>query len=72
MDDLSALLSTLKLPAFANDWRQVSEEFEKQMNEFLISVKEYQKNKYVMPEGDRLEINNILNSWMAEKNYSLD
>ena len=47
-------------------------EFEKQMKDFLISVKEYQKNKYVMPEGDRLEINNILKSWITEKNYSLD
>jgi hypothetical protein len=51
---------------------EFSTEFEKQINEFLISVKEYQKNKYAMPEGDKLEINNILNSWMAEKNYSLD
>ncbi|MDA3953401.1 MAG: sulfotransferase [Bacteroidales bacterium] len=49
-----------------------SSEFEKQINKFLISVKEYQKNKYIMPEGDKLEINNILKSWMAEKNYSLD
>ncbi|NOQ28094.1 MAG: hypothetical protein GQ564_22250 [Bacteroidales bacterium] len=51
---------------------EFSDEFEKQIGEFLISVKEYQKNKYSMPEGDRLEINNILSSWMTEKNYSLD
>jgi hypothetical protein len=48
------------------------DEFEKQIDGFLISVKEYQKNKYLMPEGDKLEINNILKSWMTEKNYSLD
>ncbi len=50
---------------------QYSKEFEKQITDFLISVKEYQKNKYTMPESDKLEINNILNSWMTEKNYSL-
>jgi omega-hydroxy-beta-dihydromenaquinone-9 sulfotransferase len=50
---------------------EFSEEFEKQISDFLISVKEYQKNKYTMPEGDKLEINNILKSWMAEKDYSL-
>ena len=50
---------------------EFSEGFEKQINEFLISVKEYQKNKYTMPESDKLEINNILKSWMAEKDYSL-
>ena len=51
---------------------QFSEEFEQQINNFLISVKGYQKNKYTIPEGDKLEINNILKSWMEEKNYSLD
>lgn len=51
---------------------QFSEEFDKQINDFLISVKGYQKNKYTMPEGDKLEINNILKSWMTEKDYSLD
>ena len=51
---------------------QFSEEFEKQMNEFLISVKEYQKNKYSISNEDKLEINNILRYWMVEKNYSLD
>lgn len=51
---------------------QFSEEFKKQINEFLISVKDYQKNKYTMPVGDKLKINEILKSWMAEKDYSLD
>lgn len=51
---------------------QFSEEFEEQLNQFLISVKGYQKNKYTLPEGERLEINNILKPWMREKNYSLD
>ena len=51
---------------------QFSETFEKQINKFLVSVKAYQKNKYVMPDGDKLKINNILESWMTEKNYSLD
>lgn len=51
---------------------EFSIKYEEQINEFLISVKEYQKNKYVMPVGDKLEINNILKSWMTDKNYSLD
>jgi len=51
---------------------QFSEEFEEQLNQFLISVKGYQKNKYSIPEGERLEINNILKAWMREKNYCLD
>lgn len=51
---------------------QFSDEFKQQINNFLISVKDYQKNKYIMPEGDKLKINNILKSWMTEKNYSLD
>ena len=51
---------------------QFSEEFNKQINEFLISVKGYRKNRYTIPEGDKLEINNILKSWMTEKDYGLD
>ena len=50
---------------------QFSEEFEKQLNKFLVSVKGYQKNKYILPDSDRLVINNILEPWMKEKNYSL-
>ncbi|HAF28804.1 MAG TPA: hypothetical protein DCG75_07125 [Bacteroidales bacterium] len=51
---------------------QFSEKFKQQISNFLISVKDYQKNKYTMPDGDKLKINNILKSWMTEKNYSLD
>ncbi len=51
---------------------QFSEVFEKQIEDFLVTVKAYKKNKYVMPDGDKLKINNILKSWMTEKNYSLD
>lgn len=51
---------------------QFSEQFEKQIKEFLISVSDYQKNKYTIPESDKLEINNILRAWMDQKNYSLD
>ena len=50
---------------------EFSNEFEKQISEFLNSVKEYQKNKYTMPEGDKLGISNILKSWMKDKNYNL-
>lgn len=50
---------------------EFSGEFEKQINDFLLSVKEYKKNKYEMPEGDKLEINNILEKWMKEKDYTL-
>ncbi len=48
------------------------ERFEQQINKFLISVKDYQKNKYSIPETDKLEINNILKGWMEQKNYSLE
>ena len=51
---------------------EFSDQFEKQISEFLISVQDYQKNKYSIPETDKLEINNILKDWMQEKNYSLD
>jgi len=51
---------------------EFSEEFEEQMKNFLISVSNYQKNKYSIPEADKLEINNILKTWMEEKKYSLD
>lgn len=50
---------------------EFSSEFEKQISRFLNSVKEYKKNKYVMLEGDKLSISNILKSWMEEKTYSL-
>lgn len=50
---------------------QYSDEYEKQINNFLISIKDYQKNKYQIPDEDKLKINNILNLWMKEKNYSL-
>ena len=50
---------------------QFSEHFEKQLSNFLISVKEYKKNKYNIPEDDRLEINHILKTWMREKDYAL-
>jgi len=50
---------------------QLSKEFEQQMNDFLIAVKEYQKNKYEMPEDEKLEINNILGQWMTQKKYAL-
>ncbi len=45
--------------------------FEKQLENFVVSVKGYQKNKYEISEHDRLEINDILKPWMADKNYSL-
>lgn len=51
---------------------QFSNEFEQQIIQFLNSVKEYKKNKYTIPESDKLEINNILKSWMDTKDYSLD
>lgn len=51
---------------------QFSDEFEQQINRFLNSVKGYQKNKYMIPEVDKLGINNILKSWMEAKDYSLD
>ena len=51
---------------------EFSEQFEEQIKEFLISVSHYQKNKYSIPESDKLEINNILRAWMDQKNYSLD
>lgn len=50
---------------------EFSDHFEKQISKFLISVKEYKKNKYELPKGDRLEINNILEQWMYKKEYSL-
>lgn len=50
---------------------EFSSEFKKQISDFLNSVKEYKKNKYIMQEDDRLAINNILKSWMDEKAYSL-
>lgn len=50
---------------------EFSDEFEKQIQEFLQTVKEYKKNKYQMPDDDRLEINNILGGWMKEKDYAL-
>ena len=51
---------------------EFSEQFEKQIKKFLISVMNYQKNKYTIPEIDKLEINNILKGWMEQKNYSLE
>jgi hypothetical protein len=51
---------------------EFSAQFEKQIREFLISVQDYQKNKYSIPETDKLEINNILKGWMQQKDYSLD
>jgi hypothetical protein len=51
---------------------QFSDEFEQQIIQFLNSVKGYKKNKYTIPESDKLEINNILKSWMQAKDYSLD
>lgn len=50
---------------------EFSSDFEKQINDFLLTVKDYKKNKYEMPEGDKLEINNILGQWMKQKNYAL-
>jgi hypothetical protein len=50
---------------------QFSSEFEQQMNDFLVGVKEYKKNKYEMPEDDKLEINEILGQWMNQKKYAL-
>jgi hypothetical protein len=50
---------------------EFSGEFEKQIDLFLESVKEYKKNKYEMPKDDRLEINNILGQWMSKKKYAL-
>lgn len=50
---------------------EFSEEFEKQIDLFLESVKEYKKNKYEMLKDDRLKINNILGQWMSKKKYAL-
>ncbi|MBI9053421.1 MAG: sulfotransferase [Bacteroidales bacterium] len=50
---------------------QFSSEFEQQMSDFLLGVKEYKKNKYEMPEDDKLEINEILGQWMNQKKYAL-
>lgn len=55
MDDLSALLSVLKLSAFANDWRQVSEEFEKQQKGFQEFLFELSRRELILKQQKRIE-----------------
>ncbi len=55
VDELSTLLSMLKLSAFANDWREVSEEFEKQQKgaqEFLL---ELSRRELALKQQKRIE-----------------
>jgi len=49
-----------------------TEEFERQVKDFLISVKEYQKNKYILADSEKKEINHILENWMIKKNYPIE
>ena len=55
MDDLSALLSTLKLPAFADDWKQVSEEFEKQQKSSREFLFELSRRELALKQQKRIE-----------------
>ncbi len=48
-----------------------TDDFEKSLNEFLSSVKDYKKNTYSLPQNDRAVINNIMSPWMIENGYNL-
>jgi omega-hydroxy-beta-dihydromenaquinone-9 sulfotransferase len=44
-------------------------DFEMKLNEFLLSIKDYQKNKYSLPAEDKKIIDGFLKPWMVRYNY---
>jgi omega-hydroxy-beta-dihydromenaquinone-9 sulfotransferase len=47
-------------------------DFEMKLNEFLLSIKDYQKNKYTLPEENKKTIAGVLKPWMEKFNYSVE
>ncbi|MFP4023358.1 MAG: sulfotransferase family protein [Thiohalospira sp.] len=48
-----------------------SDDFNKALNQFLASVKDYKKNKYMLPQDDKEIIDQIMAPWMKENGYNL-
>jgi len=44
-------------------------EFDLKLSDFLLSIKDYQKNKYTLPEENKTIINGVLKPWMQRYNY---
>ena len=49
-----------------------SDEFNNQVEQFLLSIKDYKKNDYIVPAEDKQTICEIMKSWMIENQYSFD
>ena len=49
-----------------------SSDFDLKLNNFLLSIKDYQKNKYILPEENKIIISGVLKSWMDRYNYSVE
>jgi omega-hydroxy-beta-dihydromenaquinone-9 sulfotransferase len=47
-------------------------DFDLKLNEFLLSIKDYQKNKYTLPEENKKIIASVLKPWMDRYNYNID
>jgi hypothetical protein len=48
---------------------EYSTEFDLKLNEFLLSISDYQKNKYTLPEENKTIINSVLKPWMNRNKY---
>lgn len=48
---------------------EYSTEFDLKLNDFLLSISDYQKNKYTLPEENKTIINSVLKPWMNRNKY---
>ena len=48
-----------------------AEDFKNELSLFLLSLKNYKKNTYILPQDDKEIIDKIMASWMKENEYNL-
>ena len=48
-----------------------AEDFKNELSLFLLSLKNYKKNTYILPQEDKEIIDKIMASWMKENEYNL-
>ncbi|OFX22481.1 MAG: hypothetical protein A2041_08310 [Bacteroidetes bacterium GWA2_31_9b] len=49
-----------------------TEGFQKQIENFIFSIKDYKKNDYILPLEDKKAISEIMKSWMTKYEYSFN
>lgn len=48
-----------------------TDDFDVKLGKFIASIKDYQKNKYIVPEENKKIISSVLKQWMNRYNYNI-